>query len=73
MTQTADVRVDVREIDGEPFGDIVAALEALGSSETLELVAPFEPVPLYGELAERGFEHETEEDDGLFRVYVEET
>ena len=55
----ADERLDAREIDGEPFGDIVAALDGLDEGESLCLVNGFEPVPLYDVLAERGFEHET--------------
>lgn len=57
---TADNRLDVREIDGEPFGDIVAALEELPEDETLLLVNSFEPEPLYNVLEERGFEFETD-------------
>ena len=53
------VELDAREIDGEPFGDIVAALESLGDDETLRLINSFEPVPLYDVLGERGFEYET--------------
>ncbi|TKX58090.1 DUF2249 domain-containing protein [Halorubrum sp. SS7] len=55
----ADERLDAREIDGEPFGDIMAALDGLDEGESLCLVNGFEPVPLYDVLAERGFEHET--------------
>jgi len=55
----ADERLDVREIDGEPFGDIVAALERLETDETLLLVNSFEPEPLYEVLARRGFVYET--------------
>lgn len=51
--------LDVREIDGEPFSDIMAALEGLAADETLLLVNSFEPKPLYGVLEQRGFEHET--------------
>ena len=42
-----DRRLDVREIDGEPFGDIMAELEALSDDETLLLINSFEPEPLY--------------------------
>lgn len=55
--------LDAREIDGEPFGDIVAALESLDDDERLVLVNSFEPVPLYGVLENRGFTHETEQVD----------
>lgn len=55
----ADARLDVREIDGEPFGEIMAALGDLSGEESLLLVSGFEPEPLYDVLDERGFEHET--------------
>jgi len=34
----ADRCLDVREIDGEPFGDIMAELETLSDDETLLLI-----------------------------------
>jgi len=52
-------RLDVRAIDGEPFGDIVATLSDLGQDETLLLINSFEPVPLYDVLEQRGYVHET--------------
>lgn len=51
--------LDVRTIDGEPFGPITDALDDLGPGETLRLVNSFEPVPLYDVLDRRGFDHET--------------
>jgi uncharacterized protein (DUF2249 family) len=50
--------LDVREVEGEPFGDIMTALEDLDSGETLLLINSFEPVPLYDVLSDRGFDHE---------------
>jgi len=61
MKDGYDRTIDVREIEGEPFEDIMAALETLGTGETLRLVSAFEPVPLYEVLSERGFDHETEQ------------
>lgn len=58
---TADTVLDVRDIEGEPFGDIVAALEDLDEGATLELVNSFEPEPLYDVLRTRGFEYEREQ------------
>jgi uncharacterized protein (DUF2249 family) len=55
----ADERLDVREIEGEPFDDIMAALDGLSDDESLLLINSFEPEPLYDVLADRGFEHET--------------
>lgn len=51
--------LDARDIDGEPFGDIMAALQGLEDGETLLLVNSFEPVPLSSVLSDRGFEHES--------------
>jgi uncharacterized protein (DUF2249 family) len=51
--------VDARDIDGEPFGEIMTAVRALDEGETLLLINSFEPVPLYDVLGNRGFEHET--------------
>lgn len=59
-TAADDVQVlDAREIDGEPFSDIMAALQALPADETLVLVNSFEPEPLYNVLEARGFTYET--------------
>lgn len=66
----ADAVIDVREIEGEPFEDIITALEELGDDETLRLTAEFEPVPLYGVLEGKGFEHETTEVEDLFHVLI---
>lgn len=66
----ADRRLDVRDIDGEPFGDIMAELEALADDETLLLVNSFEPEPLYQVLEERGFRYETTS-DGSDVWYIE--
>lgn len=51
--------LDVRTVDGEPFGPISDALDDLDPGETLLLVNSFEPVPLYAVLERRGFAHET--------------
>lgn len=65
-------RLDVREIDGEPFGDIMTALNSLAAGETLRLVNSFEPEPLYAVLESRGFRYETDEvDEGLWHVDIE--
>lgn len=68
---TADTVLDVRDVDGEPFGDIIAALQELDEGTTLELVNSFEPEPLYDVLATRGFEYESEqvtEDEWRVRI-----
>lgn len=54
-----DRRLDVRQVDGEPFGKITAALNDLPKGESLLLINSFEPEPLYGVLDRRGFAYET--------------
>ncbi|WP_049912519.1 DUF2249 domain-containing protein [Natrialba hulunbeirensis] len=72
MTATDSEHVlDVREIDGEPFGDIMAALESLDRSETLLLLTSFEPEPLYGVLEQRGFTYETTQTSERWEIRIE--
>jgi uncharacterized protein (DUF2249 family) len=59
----AGQQLDVRDIDGEPFGVIMAALDDLRGDETLTLINSFEPEPLYNVLEQRGFEYETTQVD----------
>lgn len=56
---TLDVR-DELAAGGEPFVRIMEAAATIPSGQSLVLVAPFEPVPLYAALGGRGFTHETE-------------
>jgi uncharacterized protein (DUF2249 family) len=53
-----DARLDARDVDGEPFSDIVAALDDLSAGESLLLINGFEPEPLYDVLEHRGFDHD---------------
>jgi hypothetical protein len=53
-----DVRPDL-ESGGEPFVRIMEAASAIEPGGTLVIIAPFEPVPLYGVLGAHGFSHET--------------
>lgn len=54
---------------GEPFAEIMEAASQVGDGEVLVVLAPFEPVPLEGVLAEQGFAHVAEEvGDGDWRV-----
>lgn len=54
-----DQTLDVREIDGEPFEEIMGALNQLGANETLLLINSFEPEPLYDVLEQRGYTYES--------------
>jgi uncharacterized protein (DUF2249 family) len=74
MAATSDNRrhLDVRDIDGEPFGDIVRELDDLPAGEQLVLLNGFEPVPLYDVLSSRGFTYETTRvGDDEYRVVIE--
>lgn len=54
--RTVDVREDIRN-GGEPFSKIMSAVAALQADQQLLLIAPFEPLPLFGVLAKQGFQH----------------
>ena len=64
--------LDVRSIlaaGTDPFHDIMAAVDALSGAEPLEIIAPFEPVPLYAVMEGRGFTHKTEGlSDGSWKI-----
>lgn len=63
-TKTATVVLDVREDlqrGRSPLGKIVDAAEALLSGQSLTLISPFEPLPLFAVLGKMGFTHRAEE------------
>ncbi|HEU5343667.1 MAG TPA: DUF2249 domain-containing protein [Ktedonobacterales bacterium] len=60
---TAAAALDVRPTlaeGGEPFVAIMEAAATVPAGQSLVLVAPFEPAPLYGALGAQGFTHETQ-------------
>jgi TusA-related sulfurtransferase len=64
---TTFVDVDVRptlRAGGEPFGEIMAAVNTLPPGQGLRLLATFKPVPLFHVLGSKGFTHEAREIDG---------
>lgn len=69
---TAPRELDVRPIlraGGEPFAAIIGAVEDLEPGQALRLFATFQPVPLFGVLAKRGFDHVAQElDNGDWEV-----
>lgn len=73
-TETRDEKtdeLDVREVDGEPFGEIMDALDSLPDDGTLVLVNDFEPEPLYAVLTRRGYAYETSQvRDDEWRVTI---
>jgi uncharacterized protein (DUF2249 family) len=60
---TLDVR-DILKAGGEPFSQIMQAVEALSPGQRLRLLATFKPVPLFGVMAQRGFNHTEREIGG---------
>jgi len=66
------VELDVRDLMArgeDPFAVIMDAVSKLADSESFELIAPLEPVPLYGVLEARGYGHHTEDlGGGDYRV-----
>lgn len=55
-TTTLDVRPDLERGD-EPFERIINAAMSIAPGGQLVLIAPFEPVPLYGVMQGYGFAH----------------
>ncbi|HWC65028.1 MAG TPA: DUF2249 domain-containing protein [Thermoanaerobaculia bacterium] len=71
--------LDVRPIlraGGEPLDEILAAAGTVPPGGSLVVIAPFEPMPLYGVLRQLGFSCETATEEsagGGFRiVFVKE-
>ncbi|MCO5155709.1 MAG: DUF2249 domain-containing protein [Aquamicrobium sp.] len=58
-----DVRPILRD-GGEPFGAIMEAVAGLAPGQSLRLLAPFKPAPLFGVLGARGFEPSAREIGG---------
>jgi uncharacterized protein (DUF2249 family) len=69
---TAYVDVDVRPIlraGGEPFAEIMSALERLVPGQGLRLLATFKPVPLFAVMEKKGFASAARPlDDGEWEV-----
>lgn len=53
---TIDVREDLRS-GRSPLSAVLKAVASLRHDETLRVLVPFEPVPLYDLLARQGFQH----------------
>lgn len=66
------LKLDVRPIidsGKDPFMDIMAKAKELKDDEILLILNSFEPVPLYSVLGKKGFEHWTEKENGMFKIY----
>lgn len=52
-----------------PLVPILNAVNRLEPGQALRLIAPFQPLPLFALLGERGFTHEAKErDDGAWEI-----
>lgn len=66
--KTLDVR-PILQAGGEPFADIMEAVNALAPDQGLRLLATFQPKPLFAVLGRQGFSHEAQEiGDGDWEV-----
>lgn len=67
--------LDVRPLcaaGNPPLGAILDAVHRLQSNQALRLIAPFEPVPLYELLGNRGFTHTAAvKDDDSWEILFE--
>ncbi|MBZ0200949.1 MAG: DUF2249 domain-containing protein [Ignavibacteriaceae bacterium] len=63
-----DVRPTI-ESGTDPFQIIMAAVKELQDDEMLLIINSFEPIPLYSVLGKKGFEHWTEKEGDLFKIY----
>lgn len=59
---TLDVREDLRQ-GREPFSKIMETVAGLTADQSLRLLAPIEPVPLFRVMARQGFNHEARRTD----------
>ena len=57
-TITLDVRPELAS-GGDPLTGILESAVRIQPGQSLVVIAPFEPVPLYGVLGAHGFTHET--------------
>jgi uncharacterized protein (DUF2249 family) len=68
---TLDVREEIRQ-GREPFTLIMRTVMQLKPTDSLLLIAPFEPAPLYGVLGNKGFSHQTKTTpDGSWEILFE--
>ncbi len=69
---TSFIDIDVRPVlraGGEPFSQIMQAMDALEPGQGIRLFATFKPIPLLDVMASRGFSHEVLElGDGEWQV-----
>ena len=65
-------QLDVRPIlesGVDPFQNIMKAVKEIKEDEVLLIINSFEPIPLYTVLGKNGFEHWTEKENDVFKIY----
>lgn len=66
------IQLDVRPIidsGKDPFLEIMSVVKSLKDDQVLNLINSFEPLPLYNVMKTKGFEHWTEKEGNVFRVF----
>lgn len=62
--------IDARELEGFFQQQIIQTVQSLGKNQGLKVIQNFEPVPLYGVMEEKGWEHFTRKiSDNEFHVF----
>lgn len=72
IPQEKIIQLDARPIidsGKDPFLDIMNKVKSLKDDEVLLIINSFEPIPLYTVLGNKGFNHWTEKENGVFKVY----
>ena len=66
------VELDIRpliEVGHPPFQKTMETVSALPPGGSLRLIAPFEPIPLYPLMMDKGFDHSTKQvSDGSWQI-----
>ncbi len=66
------VTLDVRPVilaGGEPFSEIMSTVDQLGPEDSLLLLAPFPPAPLYNLMSRKGFRNSPKQlEDGGWEI-----
>lgn len=67
-----EILIDGRDMEPpEPLARVLAALDAAHPGQTVRLLLPREPFPLYPLLAERGWRHDTvPQPDGSYMIRI---
>ncbi|MDP1924124.1 MAG: DUF2249 domain-containing protein [Thiobacillus sp.] len=72
MLPAAEILIDARDLEPpEPLEKVMQALPLLHPGQSIRLLLPREPFPLYPILAARGYGHETQmQADGSYVILI---